>query len=77
MRVVHPMDTGLVAGIPAFHLEEIRFAEADGRPLMRVRLFEPVAENPVFTLQRESAGGPVEAVGRDNNGNAFRARIAP
>ncbi|MDD2664743.1 MAG: quinoprotein dehydrogenase-associated SoxYZ-like carrier [Dechloromonas sp.] len=77
MRVVHPMDTGLVAGIPAFHLEEIRFAEADGRPLMRVRLFEPVAENPVFTLQRESAGGPVEAVGRDNNGNAFRARVAP
>lgn len=77
LRVVHPMDTGLVAGIPAFHLEEIRFAEADGRPLMRVRLFEPVAENPVFTLQRESAGGPVEAVGRDNNGNAFRARIAP
>lgn len=77
LRVVHPMDTGLVAGIPAFHLEEIRFAEADGRPLMRVRLFEPVAENPVFTLQRENAGGPVEAVGRDNNGNAFRARIAP
>lgn len=77
MRIVHPMDTGLVAGIPAFHLEEIRFAEVDGRPLMRVRLFEPVAENPVFTLQRESGAGPVEAVGRDNNGNAFRARIAP
>jgi len=77
MRIVHPMDTGLVAGIPAFHLEEIRFAEVDGRPLMRVRTFEPVAENPVFTLQRVEGGGPIEAVGRDNNGNTFTARIAP
>jgi sulfur-oxidizing protein SoxY len=76
MRIVHPMDTGLVAGTPAFFLEEINFADAAGQRLMRVQTYEPVSENPVFTLQRASADGPVEATGRDNNGNAFKARIA-
>ena len=75
MRIVHPMDTGLVAGTPAFFLEEINFADAAGKRLMRVQTYEPVSENPVFTLQRTSADGPVEATGRDNNGNAFKARI--
>ena len=42
---------------------------------MRVQTYEPVSENPVFTLQRTSADGPVEATGKDNNGNAFKARI--
>ena len=77
LRIVHPMDTGLVAGTPAFHLEEIKLVDAEGRGLMRVLIDEPVSENPVFTLQRAEAGGPVEALGRDNNGNTFRARIAP
>ena len=77
LRIVHPMDTGLVAGTPAFFIEEIDLADAVGQRLMRIRSFEPVAENPVFTLQRGAMAGPVEASGRDNNGNAFRARIAP
>ena len=77
LRIVHPMDTGLVAGTPAFHLEEIAFTDAAGQRLMRVRTFEAVAENPVFTLHRGATAGPVDASGRDNNGNAFHARIAP
>ena len=77
LRIVHPMDTGLVAGTPAFHLEEINFTDAAGKRLMRVETFEPVSENPVFTLQRGALAGPVDARGRDNNGNAFTARIAP
>lgn len=77
LRIVHPMDTGLVAGTPAFHLEEINFKDADGQPLMRVQTYEPVSENPVFTLNRGAASGPVETSGRDNNGNRFQARIAP
>ena len=77
LRVMHPMDTGLVAGTPAFHLEEINFTDAAGKRLMRVETFEPVSENPVFTLQRGALAGPVDARGRDNNGNAFDARIAP
>ncbi len=77
MRIVHPMDTGLIAGTPAFHLEDIIFSEADGRELMRVKPYEPVAENPVFTLQRQQGDGPVKISGRDNNGNRFQAEIAP
>ena len=66
-----------MAGTPAFHLEEINFTDAAGQRLMRVETFEPVSENPVFTLQRGAQAGPVQARGRDNNGNAFEARIAP
>lgn len=77
LRVVHPMDTGLAPGVPAFHIEEVTLATAAGAELMHIQAFEPVAENPVFTLQRDSAAGPLEASGRDNNGNTFRARIAP
>jgi sulfur-oxidizing protein SoxY len=77
LRIVHPMDTGLVAGTPAFYLEEINFADAAGQRLMRVMTYEPVSENPVFTLNRGATSGPVEASGRDNNGNTFRGRIAP
>ncbi|PKO93727.1 MAG: quinoprotein dehydrogenase-associated SoxYZ-like carrier [Betaproteobacteria bacterium HGW-Betaproteobacteria-10] len=77
MRIVHPMDTGLVAGTPAFYLEEINFNDAAGEHLMRLQTYEPVAENPVFTLQRGEFSGPVDTSGRDNNGNTFRARIAP
>ncbi|MCB4359086.1 quinoprotein dehydrogenase-associated SoxYZ-like carrier [Quatrionicoccus australiensis] len=77
LRIVHPMDTGLVAGTPAFHLEEIEFRDEAGRRLMRLRTFEPVAENPVFTLQPGIVGQTVISAGRDNNGNRFEARIAP
>jgi sulfur-oxidizing protein SoxY len=76
LRIVHPMDTGLVAGTPAFFLEEINFADAAGQRLMRVQTYEPVSENPVFTLNRGGVEGVVEASGRDNNGNAFKARIS-
>jgi len=77
LRIVHPMDTGLVAGIPAFHLEEIVFSDAAGKRLMRVQTYEPVSENPVFTLNRGVVDGPLEAAGHDNNGNAFKTRIGP
>lgn len=77
LRIDHPMDTGLVAGTPAFHLEEITVSTRDGLPLMRILPHEPVAENPVFTIQRNQVSGPVIVSGRDNNGNRFQAEIAP
>lgn len=80
LRIVHPMDTGLVARIPAFHLETIEFTDAHGARLMRVQPQEPVSENPVFTLftpPHEAGAGTVQVEGRDNNGNTFRTQIAP
>ncbi len=78
MRIVHPMDTGLVSGIPAFFLENLEFRDAATQELlMRVKPFEPVSENPVFTLERASGSGPVVVSGRDNNGNPVASTIAP
>lgn len=69
--VIHPMDTGLAAGIPTFHLEELRLTDGEGRELMRIRPLEPVAENPLFTVELPGGEQPaaIRVSGRDNNGN--------
>jgi len=77
LRILHPMDTGLIAGTPAFHLDELRFSTPDGRLLMRVQTYEPVATNPVFTLQPGLAEQGIVVEGRDNNGNRLQQRITP
>ena len=77
MRIIHPMDTGLVAGIPAFHLETLVFRDVAGKPVARLEISQPVSENPVFTLTRGTTEGALLAEGRDNNGNKLNARIAP
>lgn len=71
LRVMHPMDTGLVAGVPAFHLETLAISDGQGRVVCRLFLHEPVAENPLFTLEWPlalAAQGPWHLTGRDNNG---------
>ena len=75
-RVVHPMDTGLAAGIPEFFITEVAIRDADGETLARVEPYEPVSENPVITLDLD-ARGPLTLAGRDNNGNRFEASVAP
>ena len=72
--VVHPMDTGLAAGIPAFYLETIRLHDAADTPLAVLQVFEPVSENPVFSLDLGGSGA-VKLNGRDNNGNRFWAEV--
>lgn len=79
LRIIHPMDTGLVAGIPAFFIEELKLADEQGRVLMRIKALEPVSENPVFTIDLPPglAAGRVQVSGRDNNGNAIETWIEP
>lgn len=76
-RIVHPMDTGLAPGVPAFFLERLVVTSDAGMPLMRVDVFEPVSENPVFTLQLPPAApaAPLVITGVDNNGNRLTAEI--
>jgi sulfur-oxidizing protein SoxY len=57
-------------------LQQIKLSDVRDRALMRIETFEPVSENPVFTLQQKTAGR-VKASGRDNNGNDFSVWIAP
>lgn len=78
MRVVHPMDTGLVSSIPAFFIDNLFLRDSDGNHLARLETFEPVAENPVFTFSVPAGAadnGGYQLVGSDNNGNRFAARV--
>lgn len=75
-RIVHPMDTGLVEGIPSFHVESVTIA-AGGRSLVRLEPTAAVAENPVLTVDLPDAAADQDIVitGRDTDGNPLAARI--
>lgn len=84
VKVMHPMDTGLVAGIPAFYVEQLdMYAEgattADPKtPWFRLLAYEPVSENPVFSFDLQTPPqGTLILSGRDNNGNRIQAELAP
>ncbi|MGO4157914.1 quinoprotein dehydrogenase-associated SoxYZ-like carrier [Cupriavidus sp. YAF13] len=78
LRVMHPMDTGLVAGIPAFHVESLNLLDATREAMLRLTLYEPVAENPIFSFDlRGAIERGMTVSGRDNNGNRFAAQVTP
>ncbi|ORU93275.1 MAG: hypothetical protein A6F70_05240 [Cycloclasticus sp. symbiont of Bathymodiolus heckerae] len=76
-KIHHPMDTGLVTGIPDFYIEELEFSNAAGENLATILLYEPINENPVlsFDLQGSNLASPIRMVGDDNNGNEFEAEF--
>ena len=76
VRVMHPMDTGLVAGIPAFYIEELQLVDSSGQAWWKLALHEPVSENPLITfeLPPQVVSG-LRLVGRDNNGNRIDAEV--
>jgi sulfur-oxidizing protein SoxY len=74
LRLMHPMDTGLVAGVPAFYIERIDLRDAAGTRWLQLDLFEPVSENPVLTFDLpRTPSAPLTVSGRDNNGNRIEA----
>lgn len=76
LRVMHPMDTGLVAGIPAFYLKRLAVADGSGAELFKLSTWEPVSENPVFSFDLVGRPrGPLHVSGVDNNGNRIDAAI--
>ncbi len=80
LRIIHPMDTGLAGGIPAFYVEELELTDTNQQALMRIHTFEPVSENPVFSIDlpaEHPSGGRIFARGRDNNGNPISAWVTP
>jgi sulfur-oxidizing protein SoxY len=76
LRVMHPMDTGLAAGIPVFHIEHLQILDGQDRELAYLKAYEPVSENPVLSLDLRHRG-PVRILGRDIQGNRIDARVAP
>ena len=76
LKVMHPMDTGLVNGIPAFYLNRLQVSSSQGEPLLRLELFEPVSENPVFSFDfPHPVPGALVLTGSDNNGNRMTGQI--
>jgi sulfur-oxidizing protein SoxY len=78
LRIIHPMDTGLATDIPAFYIESLEVAQPDGAPLLRIHAFEPVSENPLFTIDLPPGLGELsrlKVIGRDNNGNRIDAWV--
>ena len=76
LRLIHPMDTGLANGIPAFYIDRIVVSDAKGVVLARVNTFEPVSENPVLSFDLKGSGA-VQVSGGDIQGNKFSAEIKP
>lgn len=76
LRVMHPMDTGLAAGIPVFHIESLQVLDAQNRELGFLKTYEPLSENPVLSLDLRNRG-PVQILGRDIQGNRIAARVVP
>lgn len=77
LRIQHPMDTGLADGIPAFYVEALEVQGRDGATLGKIKIYEPVSENPVLTLkpQLEPADDKVIVKGRDTDGNLIDAVV--
>ncbi|WP_395693501.1 quinoprotein dehydrogenase-associated SoxYZ-like carrier [Piscinibacter sp.] len=76
VMVMHPMDTGLVGGIPAFYVNRLAVRDEQGRELLRLATFEPVSENPVFSFDFPGrVAGGLRLTGTDNNGNRIEGRI--
>ncbi|QNH03304.1 quinoprotein dehydrogenase-associated SoxYZ-like carrier [Pseudomonas sediminis] len=72
LQVSHPMDNGLVGGIPEFYIEQAELRDADGQVLGRIELFPAVSENPTLTFDLRD-DRQAEVWLRDNNGNEFQA----
>jgi len=71
LRVIHPMDTGLVSSIPEFYLEQLELRDPEDTPLVRMNLSQPVSENPVITFDLDEGTQGYSLWMRDNGGNEF------
>ncbi len=72
----HPMDTGLVANIATYHLEELAVKDAAGARLGEMEIWAAVAEDPAITLMpRAEAGAMLRVEARDTNGRDYQAQV--
>jgi len=73
IRMRHPMDTGLAAGIPAFFMNKITVRDEAGDAVAELDLYEPVSENPTVTIKPSvgQAEETLQVTARDTEGNEF------
>ena len=76
VQIMHPMDTGLVAGVPALYIEQLELQDAAQQPWWRMQLHEPVSENPLLTVEMPLQGPKAfRLLGQDNHGNRIDATV--
>ena len=76
LQIMHPMDTGLVAGVPALYIEQLELQDAAQQPWWRMQLHEPVSENPLLTVEMPLQGPKAfRLLGQDNHGNRIDATV--
>lgn len=72
----HPMDTGFVANIPTYNLEQVSVTGADGAQLATMTIEASVAEDPEFgMIVSAKAGDALRIAGRDTNGIEYKATL--
>lgn len=74
LQVAHPMDNGMVRGIPEFFINTAELRGADGQLLATLELFPAVSENPSLAFDIQ-ATGPTRLTLRDTSGSQFEAAI--
>lgn len=74
LQVAHPMDNGMVSGIPEFFINHAELRGQQDQLLARLELFPAVSENPSLAFDLEGAG-QTRLLMRDNSGNQFEASI--
>lgn len=77
IAIRHPMDTGLVENIPAYHVERLTIAGPDGEALADMIIHGAVAEDPAFTLMVKAHAPNWRVHARDTNGLEFSGSIRP
>ncbi len=74
LQVSHPMDNGLVSGIPEFFLNHAELRDQNDQLLASLELFPAVSENPNLGFDIQGAG-QARLLLRDNSGNQFEAKL--
>ncbi|WP_297840623.1 quinoprotein dehydrogenase-associated SoxYZ-like carrier [Pseudomonas sp.] len=74
LQVAHPMDNGMVSGIPEFFINHAELRDQNNQLLATLELFPAVSENPNLAFDIEGAG-QTRLLLRDNSGNQFDAAI--
>lgn len=76
VQIMHPMDTGLVAGVPALYIESLELQDAAGQAWWRLQPHEPLSENPLITFEMPLQGPRMfRLIGQDNNGNRIDTEV--
>lgn len=76
VRIMHPMDTGLVSQVPQFNLQTLQIWDDQGQSIARLTVEASVAENPIFTLRKApSSLNGLRVEGQDTDGNLYQARL--